>query len=200
MKKIIILSLIITALTSCSKGGDDRIAEQENIRAREQVNAENDNRRVLSEGPEKELNKLKYFMLAVTGEYKGVVTISGMQMTVYVDIYPENEIFFYDRIRTPDEVLQEKSLMFLTVNTIVENANIPNSGTSCSFFEHRPNINKGLMKLANEGCKNKFQLNLNTEIDPIDIISNREQYVDQLIGHLLTGLDSHKYKIILERQ
>ena len=39
MSKLLVLSIIILSIVSCSKGGDERVAEQESIRATEQVNA-----------------------------------------------------------------------------------------------------------------------------------------------------------------
>jgi hypothetical protein len=199
MSKLLVLSIIILSIVSCSKGGDERVAEQESIRATEQVNAENENRRRLSEGPEQELNGIKYFMRSVEGEYKTSIEISGIPLDVYIEIIPSKEIVFYSRIRTSDEILADKQQLTLTVKALIENPNVSNSGSTCIFEEHRPNIKRGQMKLIKEGCKNTFRLSLGEGINVSDIITNRQEYVDQLIGSLSTGVNSKKYDLVLER-
>lgn len=199
MKTLFILSLIILSAVSCSKGGDDRLAEQENIKAREQVNAENENRRRLSEGPEKELNEIKYFMRSVEGEYKASIEISGIPLDVYIEIIPSKEIVFYSRLRTSEEILADKQQLTLTVKALIENPNVPNSGSTCIFEEHRPDVKKGNMKLIKEGCKNTFRLTLGEGTNISDITTNRQDYVDQLSGTLSTGVSSQKYELTLER-
>jgi hypothetical protein len=199
MSKLLVLSIIILSIVSCSKGGDERVAEQESIRATEQVNAENENRRRLSEGPEQELNGIKYFMRSVEGEYKTSIEISGIPLDVYIEIIPSKEIVFYSRIRTSDEILADKQQLTLTVKALIENPNVLNSGSTCIFEEHRPNIRRGQMKLIKEGCKNIFRLSLGEGINVSDIITNRQEYVDQLKGSLSTGVNSKKYDLLLER-
>ena len=59
MNKIMIMVLTVLTLMSCSKNGDDRIAEQEGIRSREQVEAQNNNQREWSEKMEKRISQLE---------------------------------------------------------------------------------------------------------------------------------------------
>jgi hypothetical protein len=77
MRNILIIFISSLTLLACSKGGDDRLAEKENIKARQQLDAANENRRVLNEGAERELNELKFIMKTIEGKYKGSLTISN---------------------------------------------------------------------------------------------------------------------------
>jgi hypothetical protein len=199
MKNIIIISTIILSVISCSKGGDDRLAEQESIKAKEQVNAENENRRELSTGPEKELNEIKHFMNAVEGEYKGSISISNIPLDVHLEIIPSKEIRFYKRIRTVSEIQADRKELTLTIKALIENPNVPNSGSICIFEGHRPNTKKGLMKLIKDGCNNTFRLGLDSKTRPSDITSNRQVTVDSLEGSLSTGVSSTKHSLMLSR-
>ena len=190
---------ILFALISCSKNGDNRIAEQENIRAREQVNAENDNRSVLSAGPERELNRIKNFMQAVKGEYKTSIEIMRIPLDLYIDILPSKEIIFYDRVRNVEEIQAELNELSLTIKVLIENPNIPNSGSTCIFEGHKPDTKNGIMKLIKDGCKNTFVLGLDESTDPTDITTAAQTYVDGLSGYLSTGVSSTKHKFSLER-
>ena len=49
MKNIVIIILLSLTLYSCSKGGDERLKEQESIRSQEQINAQNENQREWAE-------------------------------------------------------------------------------------------------------------------------------------------------------
>ena len=190
---------ILLLLVSCSKNGDDRIAEQETIRAQEQVNAENDNRTVLSAGPEKELNRIKYFMKAVKGEYRTNIEIMSIPLDIYIDILPSKEIVFYDRVRNVEEIQAELNELSLTIKVLIENPNIPNSGSTCIFEGHKPDTKNGLMKLIKDGCKNTFVLGLDGATEPTDITTGTQTYVDTLSGYLSTGVSSKKHKFSLER-
>ena len=190
---------ILFALISCSKNGDNRIAEQENIRAREQVNAENDNRSVLSAGPERELNRIKNFMQAVKGEYKTSIEIMRIPLDLYIDILPSKEIIFYDRVRNVEEIQAELNELSLTIKVLIENPNIPNSGSTCIFEGHKPDTKNGIMKLIKDRCKNTFVLGLDESTDPTDITTAAQTYVDGLSGYLSTGVSSTKHKFSLER-
>lgn len=199
MKTLTIFTLLVLTLVSCSKNGDDRIAEQENIRAQEQVNAENDNRTVLSAGPEKELNRIKNFMKAVKGEYKTAIEIMSIPLDIFVDIVPSKEIVFYDRVRNVEEIQAELNELSLTIKVLIENPNIPNSGSTCIFEGHKPDTKNGIMKLIKDGCKNTFVLGLDETTNPTDITTASQTYIDTLSGYLSTGVSSTKHKFSLER-
>lgn len=200
MKNLIVLTMILLSLASCSKGGDDRIAEQEDIKARQQTSAENDNRRILSKEPENELNEIKYFMKAVEGRFKGSIEISSIPLDIYIEIVPSMEIKFYDRVRTLEEIRTNKEKLSLKIKTLIENPNVPNSGSICVIEGHNPDTKKGLMILIKEGCKNTFRLGLNDDTNPSDITSNNQDYVDLLSGSLSTGVSSTIYNFKLKRQ
>lgn len=193
MKKILLLLIASFVLVSCSKGGDD-------TKARLQVDAEDRNRRELNVAPEKELNEIKYFMKAVEGEYKGSIEISTIPLDVYIEIIPSKEIRIYDRDRTASEIQSDRDELTLTVRALIENPNVPNSGSTCIFEKQRPDINKGILKLIKENCNNSFRLGLGEGVRASDITSNNQVYIDSLSGSLSTGVSSKKHKLKLMRQ
>jgi hypothetical protein len=199
MKQLIILLLVTISIISCSKGGDGRLAQQEGIRAQEQINTENENRRRINEGAERELDTVKHFMEAVRGEYKGDVEILGSLYDIYVDVTASMPIYYYSRLRTKEEIQFEKEELTLTVRVLIENPSVPNSAVSCIIEDHRPNVNEGFMKIIKEGCNNTLKLFISKNDDLDDINSGRQLSVSNLVGSLSTGVSSKKYQIILKR-
>ena len=199
MKNLILLVTITLLILSCSKGGDDRLAQQEGIRAQEQVNTENENRRRINEGAEKELDTVKHFMEAIRGEYKGDVEILDSSYDVYVDVTASMPIYYYSRLRTKEEIQFEKEELTLTVRVLIENPLVPNSAVSCIVEGHRPNVTQGFMKIIKEGCNNTLKLSISKDDDLNDINSGRQLSVGDLVGTLSTGVSSKKYKITLKR-
>jgi len=199
MKKIMILITMALLTLSCSKGGDDRLAQQEGIRAQQQVDTENENRRRINEGAESELDTVKHFMEAVRGEYKGDVEIADSLYDVYVDVIPSMPIYYYSRLRTKEEIQFEKEKLTLTVRVLIENPLVPNSAVTCIIEDHRPNVNEGFMKVIKEGCSNTLKLLISKEDDLRDINSGRQASVTGLNAFLTTGVSSKRYKLILKR-
>ena len=184
---------------SCSKGGDDRLAKQEEIRAREQVEAGNNNQRSLNAGAEKELNEMKSFMQAVEGEYSGFVEISNTPLEMYFEIVPSMPIQYYDRLRTREEIQFEKENLTLSIRVLLENPHVQNSAVTCVVENYRPLHQRGLITLVKEGCKNRISLSLTGEDDLSDILTRRQVSVGTLKGSISTAVSSQKYNFKLER-
>ena len=197
--KILILSLSILSVISCSKGGDDRVSEKEGIRADRQVEAENANRRVLNQGAEKELNELKHFISAVEGRFGGEVQLHESLFDVIVEFIPSMPIRFYNRVRNVEEIQYEKENLNLTVKVVVSSRRIENNAFTCVFEGHQPDIERGLMNLVRENCPNSLVLKLSADTSPSDVRTNRVNYVPSLRGTFSTRNSSTNFPIVLER-
>ncbi len=183
MKKILLFTFAILTLFSCSKGGDDRLAEQEDIRAREQINAQNDNQREWSEKMEKDLNERKHFIKAIEGVFSGDLTVDDIDFVIKAELAASIPITFSDRTRTLDEINYELENLALNLHIKLENPRVSNSAVSCTIEGYKPDIEKGLIKIISESCKNIFKLMLSDDLSVSDnsIINNRARVLAQSI-------------------
>lgn len=213
MKKILILTLTIISLVSCSKGGDDRLAEQENIRSKEQINAQNENQQEWAEKMEKDLNERKYFIKAVEGTFSGDLTVDEIDFIIKAELSPSIPIAFSDRTRTLEEINYELENMALNLHVKLENPRVSNSAVSCTIEGYKPDIEKGLIKIISESCKNIFKLMLSDDLDQIDrsVLSNRARalarsarsneisQIDILSGVFESSVSTKEYQFKLKR-
>ena len=99
MKNLIII-LPCVLLLSCSKGGDDRLAEQADIQAREQYQAQNENQKMWAEKMEDDLNKRKRFIQAIEGDFFGEVDVQNISFDINARFVSSIPIAFPSRVRT----------------------------------------------------------------------------------------------------
>ena len=213
MNKIMIMVLTVLTLMSCSKNGDDRIAEQEGIRSREQVEAQNNNQREWSEKMEKDLNERKYFIKAIEGIFSGELTVENIDFIIQAEVASSIPITFSDRTRTLDEINYELENMALNLHIKLENPRISNSAVSCTIEGYKPDVEKGLIKIISEPCKNIFKLMLADDLSVTDtnvvnsrarslaqsIRQNEMSQIDILSGIFESSVSTTKYKFTLKR-
>ncbi len=131
MKNIVTIILLSLTFYSCSKGGDERLKEQESIRSQEQVNAQNENQREWAEKMEKDLNQRKHFIEAIEGSFSGEVAVGDIDFDIKARFTSSIPIAYSDRIRTLDEINYELSNLALNINIKLENPRVSNSAVSC---------------------------------------------------------------------
>jgi hypothetical protein len=171
---------------SCSKGGDDRLAEQEQIRAEEQVEAENDNLRVKAEAMEKDLDKRKRFFNAITGKFKGSMKISNTDYELTVELSPELSIEFFSRVRTLEEINFEIQNLNLQVTVKINKPGVSISGIKCTITGYKStNINTGLLNIISENCENTIKLYVADDLEVRSHIETKKQA--QLLSKDLTS-------------
>ena len=107
MKKLVMFLTLTTLIVSCSKNGDDRIAEQEEIRTREQIEAQNENQREWAEKLEKDLNDRKRFIKSIEGRFNGLIDVRESTFEIQAKFVSSIPIDFSDRVRTLDEINYE---------------------------------------------------------------------------------------------
>lgn len=213
MKKILLFAFTILSLVSCSKGGDDRLAEQENIRSKEQINAQNENQKEWAEKMEKDLNERKYFIKAVEGTFSGDLTVDDLDFVIKAELSSSIPISFSDRIRTLDEINYELENLAINLHIKLENPRVSNSAVSCTIEGYKPDIEKGLIKIISESCKNIFKLRLSDDLVSTDriVVGNRARVlarsarlneisqVDILSGIFESSVSTKEYQFKLKR-
>jgi hypothetical protein len=213
MKNTILSLMAILSFVSCSKNGDDRIAAQEDIRAREQVEAQNQNQNEWARKLEKDLNERKSFIKAIEGIFSGELAVGDMDFFIKAEMISSLPIVFSDRNRTLNEINYELENLALNLQVKLENPRVPNSAVSCTVEGYKPDIKKGLIKIISESCKNIFQLLLSDDLslDDQSSINSRAEVlaesarlneiaqIDILSGTFESSVSTKQYKFKLQR-
>lgn len=186
--KGIFLILLTVMLYSCSKGGDDRLAEQERIKAEEQVQAENENLRQKAEAMEADLDKRKNFFKGIKGKFEGDLTISNTDYVMTVEINPSLPIEFYSRVRTLEEINYEIQNLDLGLNIKVKNPRVANSSVSCTVTSYKStDLASGLLNIISENCQNILKMYISSDLESRNV--SETQILAQKISKDLVGGD-----------
>ena len=194
MKNLIII-LPCVLLLSCSKGGDDRLAEQADIQAREQYQAQNENQKMWAEKMEEDLNKRKRFIQAIEGEFFGEVDVQNISFDINARFVSSIPIAFPSRVRTLDEINFELQNLNLNLFVKLENPRVPNSAVTCVVEGYRPDVNKGVINIITESCKNSFHLSISDST--LDVRSDEARLKDSrsLAAQVTSGSVSRVEKV-----
>lgn len=213
MKNIVTIILLSLTFYSCSKGGDERLKEQESIRSQEQINAQNENQREWAEKMEKDLNQRKHFIEAIEGSFTGEAAVGDIDFDIKARFTSSIPIAYSDRIRTLDEINYELSNLALNMNIKLENPRVSNSAASCIVENYRPDINKGIINIISESCKNTFKLMLADDFTISDfqtqerramqlaqsVRNNEIEQIDILSGLFESSVSTNEYEFKLKR-
>lgn len=212
MKKLfLILPLIF--LFGCSKGGDERLAEQADIQAREQFQAQNENQRMWAEKMEEDLNRRKRFIQAIEGEFYGEVEVQEIPFNINARFVSSIPIEFSSRVRTLEEINFELQNLNLNLFVKLENPRVTNSAVTCVVEGYRPDVKKGLINLITESCKNTFHLSISESLKAVSedqrladsralaaqVTEGSLDRIDNIQGVFESSTSSQKYKFQLRR-
>ena len=221
MKILTLLFLVTTIITGCSKGGDKRLEEKADIQAQRDIQAINDNNNVIVEKLENDLNKRKQFIRSIQGEFEGKLTVEGTDYMMRLKITPTIPLEDNDRVRTIEEVNFEIQTLGMNINIKQWNPTVPLSAVTCTVQNYRPDIQKGLINIISENCKNlyEFYISDNTldilslEVDVLRTEALKESRklaskvsvqaitkIDFFVGLFESAVSAKSYKLKLERK
>lgn len=214
MKTTLILLLGLSILQSCSKDGDDRLAKQEEIKSREQVEAQNANQRDWAEKMESDLNNRKRFISAIEGRFNGSIYVRENVFEIQAKFASSIPVEFSDRVRTLDEINFELQNLNLNLFVKLENPRVANSAVTCVVEGYRPDVRNGVINIITESCKNSFALYVSNSLDELtpqdrrvesrrlatQIVSGDIAQVEYIQGSFEPSTSSQKYKFQLRRE
>tara|TARA_Y100000768_G_scaffold316879_1_gene252033 strand:- start:806 stop:1450 length:645 start_codon:yes stop_codon:yes gene_type:complete len=214
MKKLIMFLTLTTLIVSCSKNGDDRIAEQEEIRTREQIEAQNENQKEWAEKLEKDLNDRKRFIKSIEGRFNGIIDVRESTFEIQAKFISSIPIEFSNRVRTLDEINYELQNLNLNLFVKLENPRVSNSAVTCVVEGYRPDIKNGLINIITESCKNSFTLSISNSLETLtsdqrrmdsralanQVLSGAVDIVEFIQGDFEPSTSSQKFKFQLRRE
>ena len=162
---------------------------------------------------EKDLNQRKHFIEAIEGNFSGEVAVGDIDFDIKARFTSSIPIAYSDRIRTLDEINYELSNLALNMNIKLENPRVSNSAVSCIVENYRPDINKGIINIISESCKNIFKLMLADDFTTSDfqtqerrakklaqsVRNNEIEQIDILSGLFESSVSTNEYEFKLKR-
>jgi len=214
MKANFILIMAIIIFQSCSKNGDDRLAKQEEIRTKEQIEAQNENQREWGESMEKDLNNRKRFIQSIEGRFNGSIDVRESTFDIQAKFISSIPIEFPSRVRTLDEINFELQNLNLNLFVKLENPRVANSAVTCVVEGYRPDVKNGVINIITESCKNSFALSISNTLNNLSneqtrsdsralatqVISGAIDRVEYIQGTFEPSTTSKKYKFQLRRE
>ena len=112
-----------------------------------------------------------------------------------------------------DEINYDLSNLALNMNIKLENPRVSNSAVSCIVENYRPDINKGIINIISESCKNIFKLMLADDFTVSDfqtqerratqlaqsVRNNEIEQIDILSGLFESSVSTNEYEFKLKR-
>ncbi len=160
LKKKIFIFVCLIGLVGCGDSKEDyqqSLAEQEQISSQQQIEAARIEQERKAGEMEKYLNKRKVFIQAIEGEFSGDLSIESSEFRISLEIIPSLPIEFHDRVRQLEEIAFEIENLSLNLKIKMENPKVPNSATSCNIVNYKPNLEKGIINVITNECKNVFK-------------------------------------------
>lgn len=156
-----IICLLILLVTTISCGNDDkRLKEKTRMEGEALTGVENANLAAKAAAMEKDLARRHKFYQAIKGDYEGTISTSDGSYKVRITLSPSLAPMKFDRVRQLAEI--ETDLNNLMMNTMAKqwDPGSSYSPVSCIVSGIRPDIEKGEINIAKEGCSNFYSLKI----------------------------------------
>lgn len=156
MTKTFVL-LFIFALAGCGQD-DKRLKEKTRKEGEALTGVENSNLASKSAAMEKDLTRRHRFYQAVKGDYEGTINTTDGSFKIRVTLSPSLAPISIERVRQLDEVTADLNNLFLNTKVSQWDPSSSLSPVSCIVSSIRPDIEKGEIAIAKEGCPNFYTL------------------------------------------
>jgi len=155
--------LIFTCL-ACSQGGYDSLKERAGLEAqevsKEQIEAENENLRIISTAMEADLARRHRLFQSLRGTFAGEITTDIGPMVVRLKLAPSRNPYPVDRVRRPEEVATDISSLHMNGAMDVFPSDNPSAGSSCVVESLPVDMVAGRIDVISSACKNYFVFHL----------------------------------------
>ncbi len=160
MRSLALLFLGMAILLGCEDRDLSSLSEAARLEARQQVEAENQNRDDRVREMETELANRHRFYQGVKGVYEGSFQTDSGRFNVRLTILPSVPPYLSKRVRTPEEAGFDLSNLHFKIQVIQWNPANPASAVGCRAEDIHPDLATGEISIASENCPNVYLLNL----------------------------------------
>lgn len=153
--------LAVLAVLSVACGSDDkRLKEKTRLEGEALTSVENSNLAAKAAAMEKDLTRRHRFYQAVKGTYEGTVTSSDGDFQVRITMSPSLAPIVVERTRQLDEIAYDLNSLMMNTKASQWDPTSNLSSVSCTVSDIRPDIEKGEITIAKEGCQNFYNLKI----------------------------------------
>ncbi|HAZ14664.1 MAG: hypothetical protein A2X86_06250 [Bdellovibrionales bacterium GWA2_49_15] len=169
MKKVACIVLGLALIAGCnSEKSDEKIREVSNIQgqeaARNAIAAERDYVDSKARAAEADLEKRQRFYQALSGTYEGAILVNRSNFKIRLTLTPSLPRYVpSDRVRTWEEVTADLTNLYFNVQVVQWNPESSFSAVGCLVANVRPDIIKGKINIASEGCPNFYSFQISEE-------------------------------------
>ncbi|MDZ4660537.1 MAG: hypothetical protein SGJ18_02840 [Pseudomonadota bacterium] len=185
------LALCLTFLSACNKD-ELRMTDKANIEGEAQAQGQRKAEALRALEMEKDLAIRQRFYQALSGKFDGTIksTLANgeiLELNVRFTFVPSLPPYNSERSRALDEIISDINNLFFTVEVLHWDAKDSAIVFGCVFEKVRPDVAKGTINLAKDGCPSLFSLNI-FEPDPSNPKPNLEVVSERLSNEILTGV------------
>ena len=149
--------LLLVSIASC--GNDDkRLKEKTRVEGETLTNVENSNLAIKAEAMEKDLVRRHRFYQAVKGTYEGSVSSSEATFKIRITLSPSLSPIAVGRTRQLEEITADLNNLMMNTKASQWDPSSSLSSVSCTVSDIRPDIERGEITIAKEGCQNFYLL------------------------------------------
>lgn len=188
--KVLPLILGLIFLASCGKN-DGRLTEKANIEGEGQAQGQRKNEIQRAKEMENDLAIRQRFYQALSGTFNGSIkttTSTGevLELNVRFTFVPSVPPYKSDRSRALDEIIADLNNLSFNVEVLHWDPQDSAIVFGCVFEKIRPDLAKGTVVLAKDGCASLFTLHV-FENDPANPNQDMKEVSEKLAHEILSG-------------
>jgi len=159
MYKTILLAALAVMSVAC--GNDNkRLKEKSRMEGEALTGVENNNLAAKAVAMEKDLTRRHRFYQAVKGTYEGTLDTSEGSFKIRITMSPSLAPIIVSRTRQLEEIAADLNNLMMNTKASQWDPGSNLSSVSCIVSDIRPDIEKGEITIAKEGCQNFYSLKI----------------------------------------
>lgn len=157
MLRLSLLTALAVLIVACGNG-DKRLKEKTRMEGEALTSVENTNLATKAAAMEQDLTRRHRFYQAVKGTYEGTLTSSEGNFKVRITMSPSLAPIVVNRTRQLEEIASDLNNLMMNTKATQWDPSSELSAVSCTVSDIRPDIEKGEITIAKEGCQNFYSL------------------------------------------
>lgn len=159
MIKAILLATLAVLSVACGND-NDRLKEKSRMEGETLTSVENNNLAAKAAAMEKDLTRRHRFYQAVKGTYEGTLTGAEGSYKVRITMSPSLAPIVVTRTRQLEEIASDLNNLMMNTKASLWDPGSNLSSVSCIVSDIRPDVEKGEITIAKEGCQNFYSLKI----------------------------------------
>ncbi|MGK5087365.1 hypothetical protein WDW86_07385 [Bdellovibrionota bacterium FG-2] len=160
---------------------------------------------------EADLLKRQRFYQAVRGTYEGTLHSSLGEFKIRLALVPSAPLYIPNRARSLEEIQSDLESLYFNVQIVQWNPLDSRSAVGCRIEKVRPDLIKGTLSIASEGCPNFYEIKIDADGAQTGSASPSAEFahniaeglldtIPRLAGKVLPSTNSNTFTFLAEKQ